>query len=388
MITNQEKLFDLPAGKHYLNCAYMSPLARKVAAAGVKGILRKQHPWEIPPSEFFRASDDLRRAFNTLLQGGGGDHTNVCIIPSVSYGMATVARNLRPKRHARIITTAGQFPSNVYPWQQTGARVEQIAPPTDLRDRGRFWNERIQEAIRPGTLAVAIGHVHWADGTRFDLEAIRKETQRVGALLIVDGTQSIGAMPFDFKRMAPDALVCAGYKWLMGPYSIGLAWYGDYFKDGSPVEENWIAREGSEDFRTLTGYRSTYQPGMLRYDMGERSNFILVPMMLEALNMVNGWRALRIQEYCRHIASDALKRLRSTGWWVEDESNRGHHLFGLLAPPGQVAQDWQKALVRAGISVSYRGDFIRVSPHVYNSKTQLDRLAEVLTKSPSTRIRG
>lgn len=339
----------------------------------------KENPASIHHQDFFRNAELLREEFSRLLSGSTIRASQVSILPSVSYGMATIAKNLRLKRTARIVTAGGQFPSNVYAWQSTGSKVVSVQPPEFNAERGKLWNERMLDAIRPGTALVALGHVYWADGTRFDLEAIAREARRVGALVVVDGTQSIGAMPFDFKSIKPDAVVCAGYKWLMGPYSIGVAWYGDYFKDGKPLEENWITRASSEDFRTLTDYMDSYQPGMVRYDMGERSNFTLLPMLLESLRMVNRWKPERVQAYCQAISREALHKLRESGWWVEDEAHRGHHLFGILPPAGKKAVDWQPVLTKHRISVSFRGEVIRVSPHVYNSSRELNLLARHLT---------
>ena len=115
--------------------------------------------------------------------------------------------------------------------------------------------------------------MHWTDGTRFDLAAIGARAREVGAALVVDGTQSVGALPFDVQQLRPDALVCATYKWLMGPYSLGFAYLGPRFDDGEPLEETWIGRRGSENFKELVDYQDDYQPGALRYDVGERSNF-------------------------------------------------------------------------------------------------------------------
>jgi len=158
--------------------------------------------------------------------------------------MATVARNLGIKPGEKIIVAAEQFPSNYFPWQriaqENSAEVIVVAPPAELVSRGKIWNDRILDAIDSTTRAVAIGNIHWADGTLFKLEEIRKRTRDVGALLIIDGTQSIGALPFDVMQIQPDALICAGYKWLLGPYSIGLAYYGEYFDNKQPIEENWI----------------------------------------------------------------------------------------------------------------------------------------------------
>src|SRR5690606_28089578 len=136
------------------------------------------------------------------------DPKRIVIIPSVSYGMANVVRNLDIKKGQHIIVATEQFPSNVYPWQRlcedAGAQIISVAPPDNYSNRGKRWNEKILESINANTKAVAIGHVHWADGTRFDLEAIRKRTREVGALLVIDGTQSVGALPFDVQHIQPD----------------------------------------------------------------------------------------------------------------------------------------------------------------------------------------
>jgi selenocysteine lyase/cysteine desulfurase len=245
-------------------------------------------------------------------------------------------------------------------------------------NRGKVWNERLLDAIDQQTKLVALGHVHWADGTLFNLKEIRKRTKEVGALLIIDGTQSVGAFPFDVKEIQPDALVCAGYKWLMGPYSLGLAYYGEYFDHGKPIEENWINRLNSENFAGLVNYETTYQPGSLRYEVGEHSNFILLPMLLQALKQINEWKPKAIQQYCTGITRKPIALLREAGFWVEEESYRGQHLFGLRLPATAKTEKIKKALLKNKISVSFRGDAIRVSPHLYNSEADMMKLARVL----------
>ena len=160
---------------------------------------------------------------------------------------------------------------------------------------------------------VAIGHIHWADGTKFDLKKIRERTKEVGAILVVDGTQSIGALPFDIAEFQPDAVVASGYKWLMGPYSTGMAYYGEYFRDGKPIENNWVNRLNSSDFANLVNYQDEYQPGAIRYEVGESANFILTPMLTEAIRQVNAWGPKNIQAYCKSIA----QMLKKSCWrWV------------------------------------------------------------------------
>ena len=187
-------------------------------------------------------------------------------------------------------------------------------------------------------------------------------------------------MPFDVASIQPDALICAGYKWLMGPYSIGMAYYGKFFDKGVPVEENWINRQNSEDFSGLVIYQPGYQPGAKRFDMGERSNFILVPMMREALKQLNKWNPKNIQEYCRKISSPAVTKMRKSGYWIEEESQRGHHLFGVRFPEGTNIENFKEKLKKKKIGVSFRGNSMRVAPNVYNDVRDFEKLVDILCK--------
>lgn len=359
----------------------MSPMPNSVIEVGQKALFRKQDPSTISTEEFFSESDELKKSFAALCNIE--DYRQVCIIPSVSYGMATIAKNLRVSKGSQILLVSEQFPSNVYPWQELaknyGVDLSVIYPPVEKLNRGKIWNKKIIEAITSKTALVAIGHIHWADGTKFNLKKISEAIHSVGGLLVIDGTQSVGALPFDVQDIKPDALVCAGYKWLMGPYSIGLAWYGDYFNDGKPIEQNWINRFNSQNFKDLVRYQDQYQPGMVRYDVGEKSNFILVPMMLKALQLIQEWKPAEIQQYCKDISTEVFERLKLSGWWIEDSVFRAHHLVGIRPPMQQLPEQYAERLKKHQIYVSMRGDAIRISPNIYNNHQEMMRLYEVLT---------
>lgn len=380
MLPSQRALFGLPPAAHYLNCAYMSPLAAPVEEAGIAALRARRRPWEIRAPDFFAGTDRVRERFARLVNAP--DPARVALVPAVSYGIATAARNLPLARGQNVVVARGQFPSNVYAWRRAaadaGASVRTVAPPEGLEGRGAGWNARLLEAIDGDTAVVAIGNVHWADGTRFDLEAIGARAREVGAALVVDGTQSVGALPFDVERVRPDALVCATYKTMMGPYGLGLAWYGPRFDGGVPMEETWLAREGSEDFAGLVAYRDGYQPAAARYDVGGRSSFVLVPMLEAALDLLLEWTPERVQGYCRALVEPALEEIRALGWAVEDEAWRGWHLLGLRRPGGFDPAATQAALDARGVTVSLRGDALRVAPSVYNEAHDVGALVEAL----------
>ncbi len=382
MLDCQRNLFSLPAHVHYLNCAYMAPLAREVEEAGRRGMARRRDPSRMAADDFFVETDALRERFARLI--GSSDPTRVAIIPAVSYGIATAARNLPVASGQNIVILGGQFPSNVYAWmrkaRENGAELRVVERSAEGRPTpGAAWHRRLLRAIDRRTAVVAIPIVHWADGTRFDIALIGRRVREVGAAFVIDGTQSIGALPFDVEEAAPDALVVAAYKTLFGPYQSGLAWFGERFDDGVPLEEPWAAREGSDRF--VAGqieYVDSYRPGALRYDVGERSNQIQVPMLNAALDMVLAWGPERVQQYCEDLLAPFEDVLRETGFELEDRAWRCAHLFGLRSARGLEAEEAVAALRSAGVFVSVRGDAIRVAPHVYNYRADLEALVAAL----------
>jgi selenocysteine lyase/cysteine desulfurase len=381
-LTCQRGAFGLPPDLHYLNCAYMGPLPTVAEAAGIDGIRRKRVPVSIHPRDFFETSDELRRLFAALV--GGDDPTRVAILPGVSYGVAIAARNLPITRGQNVLMTHEQFPGAVLAWQrvarEAGADARFVAPPSGA-GRGSAWNEALLSRIDGDTAVVAVPHVHWTDGTRFDLVEIGRRCREVGAALVVDGTQSVGALPLDVNEVRPDALIVAAYKWLLGPYSVGLGWFGERFDHGTPLEETWIGREGSEDFQALVKYREGYQAGALRYDVAERSNFALLPMAVASLRLVSEWRPDRVQAYCRELTRDVLAEVGTLGFAVEDEAWRGSHLFGLRMPEGIDLQALKAALDRRNVVASLRGSALRLSPNVYNDASDLEALLEGLREA-------
>lgn len=356
----------------YLNCAYMSPMMKKVEKAGKKGMMGKRKPYQITQEDFFKEGDTLRSLFSTLVNANAPERC--VIIPSVSYGLANVAANL-PKKNGKIIVVEGQFPSNVYAWQQY--ELEIVPRPKSEES----WSEKISNAIDHNTAAVCIGHVHWVDGSLFDLKQIREVSKRHDAALIIDGTQSLGALPFDVQVIKPDALVVAGYKWLFGPYSIGMAYYGEMFDNGSPIEQNWINRKGSENFGGLVDYVNDYQQGSLRYEVGEHSNFILVPMLIEALKQVIKWDPARIQQYITQLSKETLERISEKGYMIGSVQNRASHLFGIRFAKHIDPERIKKSLIKHKVNVSFRGDAIRVAPNVYNDTKDMTKLERALIEA-------
>jgi len=375
----QRDAFQLPRDVHYLNCAYMGPLPRVAEEAGIAAIRRKRVPTSIVPPDMFWDTDGLRERFSRLVRAGAPER--VAIQPGVSYGVATAARNLPMAAGQNAVVTHEQFPGNYYTWrrlaEESGGELR-VAMPGQGEDRGRVWNERLLDAIDAHTAVVAVPHVHWTDGTLFDLVEIGRRCRDVGAALVVDATQSVGALDFDVGEVRPDALICATYKWLLGPYSLSLAYFGPRFDDGVPLEETWIARRNSRDFQHLVDYQDDYDAGAVRFDVAERSNFFLAPIAAASLDLLLEWGPERVQRYCADLTGDFLSEMAELGYSVERREWRAAHLFGLRMPAGIDLAALKETLAERNVSVSLRGTALRLSPNVYNDEVDLGVLAEVL----------
>ncbi|MFQ5535099.1 MAG: aminotransferase class V-fold PLP-dependent enzyme [Sphingomonadales bacterium] len=368
-IACQRHLFEIPDDIAYLNCGFMSPLLKGVRFAGTQGLARKSRPWEITPRDFFTESETARGLFAQLV---GARTDDIAIIPAVSYGLAIAAANIPVQARQSIIVLDGQFPSNVHCWNEI-ARENQARVVTVRRADGRDWTTAIMEALDATTAAVAVPHCHWIDGTVIDLEAIGARCRELGAALLVDVTQSLGVMPFDVARIRPDFVVAATYKWLLGPYSLGFAYIAPQWQSGVPLEHNWIARRDSEDFNNLIRYRKDFQPGARRFDVGERSNFALMPAAISGMKQLIDWGIGEISETLRAMTHNIAERAGALGLQAAPAQFRSPHYLSVKWPASR-AEALMSRLAEHKVHISQRGGSLRITPHLYNNEADIDRL--------------
>ncbi len=373
MIPSQRALFDLPREVAYFNCAYMSPLPNAVIAVGRDALARKARPWTIRPADFFM---DLHRARTLFAELIGADAECVALVPAASYGIATAAANLPLRSGQTVVIAADQFPSNVHAWRrrasETGARVITATPGPDGDLTAAFL-----AAIGPETAIVACAQCRWTDGALVDLVRVSAAARSVGAALVLDLTQSAGALPIDLEAVQPDFLTTACYKWLLGPYSTGFLYVAPHRRDGRPLEEHWLGRAGSEDFTRLVDDAHTYQPGARRFDMGEAPNFALLPAVCAALELLLAWKVAAIGSTLRARTGAIAARATALGLIATDPALRAGHYLGLRFPEGP-PPGLPERLASTGVHVSLRGDSLRVTPHLYNDDEDADRLIAAL----------
>jgi selenocysteine lyase/cysteine desulfurase len=241
------------------------------------------------------------------------------------------------------------------------------------------WTQAVLNHIDEKTRLLALPNCHWTDGTLLDLVAIRNAIGHGdnAPYLVLDLTQSLGAYPFDVTQVQPDFMACATYKWMMCPYGMGILYVAERFWEGTPIEYNWINRNRSENLARLVDYCDEYQTGARRYDVGERSNPILLPMAVAAFRQLLDWSPVRTLATIRRLTDRLADHAKDLPLSMANEKFRAGHMLGM-----HLNERWPDALRTAmqdaNIHVSYRGNNMRVSPHVYNTPEEIDRLAEFL----------
>jgi len=277
-----------------------------------------------------------------------------------------------------ILVLAEQFPANYYPWHrlagENGAALK-IVPWPDDDD----WTSAVLDALTDEVAIAALPNVHWTSGGRLDLVRIGKACRKTGAALALDLTQSLGALDFCVDDVQPDFAVAATYKWLLGPYSVGVLYVAPKWHHGSPLEEGWIQRANSDDFSSLILYSDEYDSGARRFDMSERSNFGLLPAALRAITQILEWKVVQISETCGAMNRRLAEAAAELGFSAPAEPLRAPHYLCLRRKTA-IPRELTEMLASEKVFVSVRGSSIRVTPHVYNTVEDCDRLIACLRR--------
>jgi selenocysteine lyase/cysteine desulfurase len=335
----------------------------------------KAQPWELKIPDFYDTVDKARTLFSKLVNV---DREGVALVPSASYGIETAAKNLKVGVNRTIVLLENQFPSNVYPWQrlvrEQGGKILTVKLPVESSA-----TDAILDKINQQCAIVALPNVLWTNGRLIDLVSVRKRCDEVGAALVLDLTQSLGAISTDFSIIRPDFAVVAGYKWLLCPYSTGFLYVDPKWRNGDPLEEGWVARKGSRDFSALVNYTSNYEAGANRFDVGERANFALMPGVVKALTQIMDWGVNNIQNTLAQNNQKLALELESIGLASIPEHLRGPHFLGVKLPDS-APEDLLMRLASENVYLSERGGSLRITPHLWNNEQDFKKLKDALER--------
>jgi selenocysteine lyase/cysteine desulfurase len=372
--------FDVPEEVTYFNTASLSPQLRSVRAAGDAALQQRGQPWTIAAEDWFTDVERARALFAELV---GASPDGVALIPATSYGFAVAARTLPLEAGQRVLVLAEEYPSGVYAWR-AAARRAGAEVLTVHRTGEQSWTEAIMAQLDERVAIVSVPNVHWTNGALIDLAAVAGRARDVGARLVIDGSQSVGARPLDVRELRPDFLITVGYKWLLGPFGLSYLYVDEAHHDAEPLEENWIVRAGSEDFARLVDYRDDYQPGARRFDVGQRTNFELMPMAVAALTQLQRWQIPTIAAALADINERIAAGATELGLAPLPRHQRGSHLLGIGLPEPR-RDPILAALADEGCFAAIRGDSLRIAPHLHTTAHDVDVLLAALGRAVPTK---
>jgi selenocysteine lyase/cysteine desulfurase len=383
MLVSQRDQFDIPPDICYLNAASYSPLPLKTQEAARAAVGRKGRPWTVPGSFAGEIHERTRTAAARLINA---DVADVALIPSVGYGVATAAKMLTIPRGSRVLVLENDHTSPVLEWhsrtEAQGFTVETVRQPDDVD-----WTSAVLAAIeRPGAPPVAlasISSVHWSDGGLIDVEKVGAALKKQGAMFLVDATHHVGVLAMDVKRLDPDFLIFPTYKWVLGPYGRAFIYVAKRHQDGVPLEQTAPGRRNVNAENNVYFADTRYLPDARRFDMGERDHFIGMEMAAIGMEMMADWGHAAVTQRLKMLADRIADGLQNTGVQVPEAKFRAPHVLSLGFPGGMPA-GLIEALAGEGIYVAPRLGRMRISPHVYNDETDVDRFVTAL----SGRLRG
>ena len=376
-LDNQRHLFEIPDEVAYFNLASLAPQLRSVRAAGEEALAARAAPWRISSNDWFDDVELLRALFAQVI---GADAERRGPDPSHQLGPG----DRRAQQHGATRRPRGacrrRVPVPVYTWRAFAARHDAEVI-TVARHDDQSWTDAVLAALDERVRVVSVPNVRWTDGALIDLERVGARARELGALFTVDLTQSLGAMPFNLTAVRPDFLVATGYKWLLGPFSLAYLWVGPEHRAGTPLEHNWINRAGSQNFASLTDYQDDFQPGSRRFDVGQRTNFMLTPMAIAALTQILDWQIARIAATLENITDRIEHWAREHGLQPVAARDRGPHMLEVGIPARAMARV-PELLAESNDFVGVRGATgLRVSPYLYTSDADLQRLFDALIRA-------
>jgi cysteine desulfurase / selenocysteine lyase len=361
----------------YLNLAAQSPMPKVAHRAVQTAIEWKKNPHHIPDCAYFEVPDRIRASIAQLI---GGHPEEIALTTGASTGMSAVAYGLTWKPGDEILTAKGEFPLQYATWKpmecREGVVLKIIAP------RDRFLTaDDFLAAMTPRTRLVSVSLVRFENAVLLDAARIAAACHAQGALLLLDVSQACGGMPLNVNEIGADFMVCAGYKWLLGPYGTGFFWAKkEHIDNMRPGPFYWAAAEGAENFHSLA-FENPKPRGARRWDMAESSNYFNFAALDASLRFVLQFRPETVQAHNRKLIDLLFERLpkdRCVPVSPLDAAQRGPYGCFTARSPERTAALYHQ-LVKEKVITSLREGNIRVSPHLYNSERDIDRLIAAIT---------
>jgi selenocysteine lyase/cysteine desulfurase len=357
----------------YLNNASIGPLPERTRLALEEFNRRRSAPYQLPDRDLFGALAESRRLAARLI---GASAEEIGLTVNTGFGLSIAARGLPLGPGDVVLVSDREFPANVYPWlrlSDSGVATE-LVPTT-----AEGWpdEERLLERLRdPRVRVLAVSLVQFSNGYQADLERLSAASRESGTWLVVDAIQGVGQIPVDLSRIQVDVLACGGQKWLLSPWGSGFVYVRrELIASLSPAITGWLAFEGTDDLSRLTSYDETLRGDARRFELMTLPYQDFVGFN-SSLGLLLDVGVERIREHLATLHRPVLDWADRTGARVV--SPRDRRGSGILCIAPEAVADVHRRLKAARIICSLREGAIRLSPHLYNTVGEMERVVEVL----------
>ena len=366
-------LFPITKRAAYLNHAAVSPPPITTIAAVEAQLADVRENGSINFRSWLVVKERARQLAAGML---GARPEQVAFMRNTSDGLSTIANGLAWQPGDNLVTFRNEFPSNIYPW----LRLRDT-----LRVEVRFCEERngridLDEFIRlidPQTRVVAISQVQYASGFRADLERIGRAARRHDALLVVDVIQAMGVIPTDVHAELIDAAAGAGHKWLLTPEGVGILYLSDRARERlEPTLVGWISVPEPEDY---DNFEQGWKPGALAWESGT-GPMSLIHGFESSARFLTEIGVEAIARYLEELTDCLCQELQSRDYDIISSRLPGEksQIVCIRHKGRLTAVDLYRHLRKRDIVTAPRGDRLRIAPHIYNNKGEIDSLLQAL----------
>jgi cysteine desulfurase/selenocysteine lyase len=381
-LAQARELFPVVHRRVYLDNAAVAPLPTPARQAMER---QMQEMNELGPAvnldDWIAPLDRVRATMARLVNASPRE---IAFVKNTSEGLSFVARGLAWRPGDRIVGFECEFPANVYPWlalRPLGVQVD-LLPGAALGDL-----DRLAPALR-GAKLLAVSSVQFLSGYRAPLEDLGALCRELGVWFVVDGIQSLGAFPLDVRRAGVHALSADGHKWLVSPEGAGFLYLDPELMAAlTPPEAGWLSVAGWDDLGraaalAAAGAPLPWRPDATRFECGALNRIGLLGMGA-AVEMLLGVSVEAIAQHVLALGHFAVAGLRELGCEVlrlaPDAGQPGRRSgINTFRHPGRPAETLVSRLREAGILCAQRQGWTRVSPHLYNTLEEIERLLDVL----------
>jgi cysteine desulfurase / selenocysteine lyase len=364
----------------YLNFAAHAAIPRVALNAVRLSAEAKMRPHIVDDQTFFSVAASLRQTLATLI---GASPDEVALTSGAGAGLAAIAYALKWSDGDEVICSRGEFPVQYATWKPMEAREGikvQIAVP-----QGQFvQSDDLVAALTPRTRVVSVSHVRFDDGSMLDVSSLAAACKRNGTLLVLDVSQSCGAVPMNVRTLGADFIVCAGYKYLLSPWGTGFLWTRKENLDSlRPGPYNWLS-QGVESFACLNYVDPEPAPTLSRWDSAEAAsiyNFNLTVMEASAKFVLEAGPSL-IRDHNQALIDYFFERLPEGYRLASPRQASQRGVFGCIEACSRGDTEFLYQMLREErFVVALREGKIRVAPHLLNSTQDIDRLLVAMAKA-------